>query len=115
MKNRTVRFGAAAVGAAVVIGGLWFYLHRDRPAPTGLAALSVPAGFKVERAAGPDLVLLSDDGARSMIAAVSSSANLPGTRSTTRRWRRIRTTRSACSKTATAMACSIRAKSSPRN
>ena len=56
MQNRTVRFVAAALGAAVVIGGLWFYLHRDRPAPTGLASLSVPAGFKVERAAGPDLV-----------------------------------------------------------
>ena len=51
-----VRFVAAAVGAAVVIGGIWFYLHRDRPAPTGLASLSVPAGFKVERAAGSDLV-----------------------------------------------------------
>jgi putative membrane-bound dehydrogenase-like protein len=56
MQNRTVRFLAAAVGAAVVVGGFWLYLHREHPAPTGLAALSVPAGFKVERAAGADLV-----------------------------------------------------------
>ena len=49
-------FCRRCVGVAVVIGGIWFYLHRDRPAPTGLAALSVPAGFKVERVAGPDLV-----------------------------------------------------------
>lgn len=57
MQNRTVvRFVALAAGVAVAVGGIWYYLHRERPAPTGLASLSVPAGFKVERAAGPDLV-----------------------------------------------------------
>src|SRR5262245_3938497 len=57
MQNRTVvRYIAALAGIAVVLAGVWFYVHRNRSGPTGLAALSVPAGFKIERAAGSDLV-----------------------------------------------------------
>ena len=57
MQNRTVvRSIAALVGIALIVAGVWLHLHRDRSGPTGLAALSAPAGFKIERAAGSDLV-----------------------------------------------------------
>jgi putative membrane-bound dehydrogenase-like protein len=79
MRNRTLlRSLAAAVCTAIVLICGWLYWRRDRPAPTGLAALSVPAGFKVERAAGSDLVAYPmmaafDDRGRLFIAESSGN------------------------------------------
>jgi putative membrane-bound dehydrogenase-like protein len=57
MANRILeRYAAAIIGATLLTGGIWLYLHRARAERAGLSALSVPSGFKVERAAGPDLV-----------------------------------------------------------
>lgn len=57
MQKRTVlRASAAVLLTALVIAGGWFYWRRDRPAPTGLAALHAPAGFTVQQVAGSDLV-----------------------------------------------------------
>ncbi|MGH9718994.1 MAG: PVC-type heme-binding CxxCH protein [Bryobacteraceae bacterium] len=53
-----MRTAAVALFAAIVVtcASLALYPAASTPAPTGLAALKVPPGFKVERAAGPDLV-----------------------------------------------------------
>src|SRR5215210_1508041 len=53
MRNRMVFL---AVGALLIAVGGWMYWRRSQAPPTRLQGLSVPAGFKVERAAGSDLV-----------------------------------------------------------
>jgi putative membrane-bound dehydrogenase-like protein len=54
--DRAAGYWAAAILAAILIGFGWLHFRGDRSAATGLAALSVPPGFKIERAAGADLV-----------------------------------------------------------
>jgi putative membrane-bound dehydrogenase-like protein len=55
--QRRLLIGIVA-GACVVaaVAGAWLYWSRSRTAGTGLAAIHVPQGFKVEQVAGSDLL-----------------------------------------------------------
>ncbi len=89
MQSRKSKIGIMVVAVTVLLGSVAVLIlqrgerhTRGRLGPTGLAALHVPKGFRVEQVAGPDLVSYPmlgtlDDRGRLFVCESSGNNNVP--------------------------------------